>query len=216
MQPFKEHTGLVVPLDRIDVDTDQMVPKQFILRGTREGYGRDLFHDWRYREDGSPDADFVFNLPRYRGATVLLARENFGCGSSREHAAWAVRDFGFRAVIAPSYADIFYTNAFNNGVVLVTLPKAKVDELFRRCAEIDGYRLSVDLDTMTITDDRQLRIPFALDAYRRNRMLKGLDDIGAILEQGDRIAAFEKRGDVPAPAMYGPVDVKISPASDRA
>ena len=216
MQPFKEHTGLAVPLDRIDVDTDQMVPKQFILRGTREGYGRDLFYDWRYREDGSPDPDFVFNVPRYQGATILLARENFGCGSSREHAAWAVRDFGFRAIIAPSFADIFYTNAFNNGVVLVTLSKAQVDELFRRCEEIDGYRLSVDLDTMTITDDRQLRIPFELDAYRRNRMLKGLDDIGAILERDDRIAAFEKRGELPAPVMYGPVDVKISQASDRA
>jgi 3-isopropylmalate/(R)-2-methylmalate dehydratase small subunit len=214
MEPFKEHTGLVVPLDRIDVDTDQLVPKQFILRGTREGYGRDLFYDWRYRDDGSPNPDFAFNFPRYQGATILLARENFGCGSSREHAAWAVRDYGFRAVIAPSFADIFYTNAFNNGVVLVTLPKAQVDELFKRCEEIEGYQLSVDLETMTITDDRQLRIPFELDAYRRNRMLKGLDDIGAILEADDRIAAFEQGSEVPAPAMYGPVDVKISQPSD--
>jgi 3-isopropylmalate/(R)-2-methylmalate dehydratase small subunit len=213
MQPFSEHTGGVVPLDRIDVDTDQMVPKQFILRGTREGYGDALFYDWRYRDDGSPDPNFALNMPRYRNATILLARENFGCGSSREHAAWAVRDYGFRAIIASSFADIFYTNAFNNGVVLVTLPKAQVDELFKRCAEIDGYKLSVDLETMTITDDRQLRIPFTLDAYRRNRMLKGLDDIGAILEKEDSIAAFEKSGTVPAPAIYGPVDVKISEPS---
>jgi 3-isopropylmalate/(R)-2-methylmalate dehydratase small subunit len=213
MQPFTEHTGLVVPLDRIDVDTDQLVPKQFILRGTREGYGSDLFHDWRYRDDGSPNPDFVFNFPRYKGATILLARENFGCGSSREHAAWAVRDYGFRAIIAPSFADIFYTNAFNNGVVLVTLPKAQVDELFKRSEQIEGYKLSVDLETMTITDDRQLRIPFELDAYRRNRLLKGLDDVGAILEEENRIAAFEKRSQVPAPAMYGPVDVKISQPS---
>lgn len=216
MQPFKEHTGLVVPLDRIDVDTDQMVPKQFILRGTREGYGRDLFHDWRYLEDGSPNPDFSFNFPRYRDATILLARENFGCGSSREHAAWAVRDYGFRAIIAPSFADIFYTNAFNNGVILVTLPKTQVDELFTRCEEVDGYKLSVDLETMSITDDRQLRIPFQLDAFRRNRMLKGLDDIGAILAEGDRIDAFEKRSQVPNPVIYGSVDVKISNSSARA
>lgn len=216
MEPFKEHTGLVVPLDRIDVDTDQMVPKQFILRGTREGYGRDLFHDWRYLDDGSPNPDFVLNSPRYKAATILLAGENFGCGSSREHAAWAVKDYGFRAIIAPSYADIFYTNAFNNGVVLVTLPKAKVDELFKRCEEIDGYKLSVDLETMTITDDRQLRIPFELDAFRRNRMLKGLDDIGVILSEEKLIAAFEKKSSVLAPAIYGPVDVKISQPLARA
>lgn len=210
MQPFKDHTGLAVPLDRIDVDTDQMVPKQFILRGTRDGYGRDLFHDWRYLANGDPNPDFVFNFPRYQGATVLLARANFGCGSSREHAAWAVKDYGFRVVIAPSYADIFYTNAFNNGVVLVTLPPEQVDELFRRAEEIEDYQLSVDLETMTITDDRQLRFPFELDSFRRNRLLKGLDDIGSILEFNDALANFERKQNViPAPHITGSVDVRI-------
>jgi len=211
MQPFKDHTGLVVPLDRIDVDTDQMVPKQFILRGTRDGYGRDLFHDWRYLADGEPNPDFVFNFPRYRNATVLLARANFGCGSSREHAAWAVKDYGFRVIIAPSFADIFYTNAFNNGVVLVTLPPEQVDELFKRAEEIEGYQLSVDLETMTITDDRQLRFPFELDAFRRNRLLKGLDDIGSILEFDGALTAFEQNCNIiPAPQITGPVDVRMT------
>lgn len=210
MKPFNEHTGLVVPLDRIDVDTDQMVPKQFILRGTRDGYGRDLFHDWRYLPNGDPDPDFVFNAPRYKGASILLARANFGCGSSREHAAWAVRDYGFQVVIAPSYADIFYTNAFNNGVLLVTLPVEQVDELFRRAEETEGYELSVDLETLSITDNRQLRYPFAIDEYRRNRMLKGLDDIGSMLEHDSEIAAFERRQAIPAPVLTRPVDMKVS------
>jgi len=210
MKPFSEHTGKVVPLDRIDVDTDQMVPKQFILRGTRDGYGRDLFHDWRYLPNGDPDPDFVFNFPRYKGASILLARSNFGCGSSREHAAWAVRDYGFQVVIAPSYADIFYTNAFNNGVLLVTLPAEQVDELFRRAEETEGYELSVDLETLSITDNRQLRFPFMLDEYRRNRLLKGLDDIGSMLEYDKEIAAFEESHTIPAPIVNGPVDMKVS------
>jgi 3-isopropylmalate/(R)-2-methylmalate dehydratase small subunit len=208
--PFKEHTGLAVPLDRIDVDTDQMVPKQFILRGTREGYGRDLFHDWRYLGNGEPDPAFVLNFPRYKDATILLARDNFGCGSSREHAAWAVKDYGFRVVIAPSFADIFYTNAFNNGVLLVTLPAEQVDELFKRAGEIEGYELSVDLETMSITDNRQLRFPFEIDAFRRNRLLKGLDDIGSILEFEPALKAHEMQDVVPPPAMTGPVDMKVS------
>jgi 3-isopropylmalate/(R)-2-methylmalate dehydratase small subunit len=210
MKPFNGHTGKVVPLDRIDVDTDQMVPKQFILRGTREGYGRDLFHDWRYLANGDPNPEFSLNFPRYQGATVLLARANFGCGSSREHAAWAVRDYGFRVVIAPSYADIFYTNAFNNGVLLVTLPAEQVDELFRRAEEIEGYELTVDLETMTVTDNRQLRYPFMLDQYRRNRMLKGLDDIGSMLVHDSDIAAFEGRHPIAPPVAAGPVDIKVS------
>ena len=210
MNPFSGHTGRVVPLDRIDVDTDQMVPKQFILRGTREGYGRDLFHDWRYLASGDANPDFVLNFPRYQGATILLARANFGCGSSREHAAWAVRDYGFQVVIAPSYADIFYTNAFNNGVLLVTLPEDQVDELFRRAEETEGYELSVDLETMSITDNRQLRFTFSLDDYRRNRMLKGLDDIGSMLEHEREIAAFERDHAIPAPVVTGAVDMKAS------
>ncbi len=210
MEPFSGHTGLVVPLDRIDVDTDQMVPKQFILRGTRDGYGRDLFHDWRYLENGDPDPDFVLNAPRYNGASVLLAKANFGCGSSREHAAWAVKDYGFKVVIAPSFADIFYTNAFNNGVLLVALPAEQVEELFRRAEDNEGYELTVDLETMSITDNRQLRIPFELDAFRRNRMMKGLDDVGAILEHEKALSSFEARHSIPAPEMTGPVDVRVS------
>ena len=210
MTPFSEHTGLVVPLDRIDVDTDQMVPKQFILRGTHDGYGRDLFHDWRYLPNGDPDPDFVFNQPRYAGASILLARANFGCGSSREHAAWAVRDYGFRVVIAPSYADIFYTNAFNNGVLLVTLPAEQVDELFRRAEETEGYELSVDLETLSITDNRQLRFPFTIDEYRRNRLLKGLDDIGSMLEHEKQISAFEHSHRIPPPTVTGSVDMMVS------
>ena len=210
MQSFKDHTGVTVPLDRIDVDTDQMVPKQFILRGTRDGYGRDLFHDWRYLANGEPNPDFVFNFPRYKNASILLARANFGCGSSREHAAWAVKDYGFKVIIAPSFADIFYTNAFNNGVLLVTLPAEQVDELFKHSQEIDNYELSVDLETMSITDNRQLRFPFQLDSFRRNRMMKGLDDIGSILEHEPALHAFEQRDLIPPPAITGPVDVKIS------
>lgn len=209
MEPFQGHAGLVVPLDRIDVDTDQMVPKQFILRGTREGYGRDLFHDWRYLANGEPDPDFSLNFPKYKGATILLARANFGCGSSREHAAWAVKDYGFKVVIAPSYADIFYTNAFNNGVLLVTLPADQVDELFKRAEGGAGYELTVDLESMTVTDNRQLRYPFELDAYRRNRLMKGLDDVGAILEHEKSLQAFEARHTIPAPEMTGTVDVKV-------
>ena len=210
MQPFKDHTGVTVPLDRIDVDTDQMVPKQFILRGTRDGYGRDLFHDWRYLANGEPNPEFVFNSPRYKNASILLARANFGCGSSREHAAWAVKDYGFKVIIAPSFADIFYTNAFNNGVLLVALPAEQVDELFKRSQEIEGYELSVDLETMSITDNRQLRFPFKLDPFRRNRMMKGLDDIGSILEHEPALRSFEQRDTIPPPVITGPVDVKIS------
>jgi 3-isopropylmalate/(R)-2-methylmalate dehydratase small subunit len=210
MQPFKDHTGVTVPLDRIDVDTDQMVPKQFILRGTRDGYGSDLFHDWRYLANGEPNPKFVFNFPRYKNASILLSRANFGCGSSREHAAWAVKDYGFKVIIAPSFADIFYTNAFNNGVLLVALPAEQVDELFKRSQEVEGYELSVDLETMSITDNRQLRFPFELDSFRRNRMMKGLDDIGSILEHEPALRSFEQRDTIPPPAITGPVDVKIS------
>lgn len=209
LQPFDRHTGLVVPLDRIDVDTDQIVPKQFILKGTREGYGRDLFYDWRYLADGSPNPDFTLNYPRYRDATILLGRSNFGCGSSREHAAWAVRDYGFRVVIAPSFAEIFYTNAFNNGVLLVALPEDQIDDLFRKVEDTEGYELTIDLETMTITDDRQMRLPFSLDEFRRNRLLKGLDDIGVMLQFKDNIDAFERQHRVPAPTITGPVDIKI-------
>ena len=210
MQPFTKHTGLVAPLDRVNVDTDQMVPKQFLKWITREGYGRVLFYDWRYLDDGkTPNPDFVLNAPRYRGASVLVARANFGCGSSREHAPWAIFDYGFRAILAPSYADIFYNNCFKNGILPVTLPDAHVDEIFRRVSATEGYRLSVDLETQTITDDSGLRLEFRVDPFRRECLLKGWDDIGLTLRRADRIAAFEKSHHPSAP-IYAAVD---SPAT---
>src|SRR6202795_682563 len=151
MQAFTKHTGLVAPLDRVNVDTDQMVPKQFLKWLTREGYGRVVFYDWRYLDGEKLNPDFVLNQPRYQGASILLARANFGCGSSREHAPWAVLDYGFRSIIAPSYADIFYNNCFKNGILPVTLPDAQMDELFRRAEKTEGYRLTVDLGTQTLT-----------------------------------------------------------------
>ncbi len=156
MQPFVKHTGLVAPMDRVNVDTDQMVPKQFLKLQTREGYGRVLFYDWRYLPGEKPNPEFPLNLPRYRGASVLLARANFGCGSSREHAPWAILDYGFRSIIAPSYADIFYNNCFKNGILPVTLSDAHVDGLFKRAEAEEGYRLTVDLQNQIVTDDNWL------------------------------------------------------------
>jgi len=207
MQAFAKHTGLVVPLDRVNVDTDQMVPKQFLKLITREGYGRFLFYDWRYLEGEVPNPEFVLNQPRYRGASILLTRANFGCGSSREHAPWAILDYGFRAIIAPSYADIFYNNCFKNGLLPVTLPEAQLDELFRRTERAEGYRLTVDLGTQTISDDAGLTISFQIDPFRRECLLKGLDDIGLTLHFEDRIAAYEKEN-TPSATMYEPVDAQ--------
>jgi 3-isopropylmalate dehydratase, small subunit len=206
MQPFIQHTGLVAPLDRVNVDTDQMVPKQFCKLLTREGYGRILFYDWRYLEGEKPNPDFSLNLPRYQSASILLTRANFGCGSSREHAPWGVADYGFRAIIAPSYADIFYNNCFKNGLLPVTLPDAQVDELFRRTEQTPGYKLHVDLESQTIRDEQGLNLKFEIDPFRKKILLKGLDDIGLTLEHEDKIAAFEKSHNA-APAMYDPVDV---------
>ncbi|MGA2077201.1 MAG: 3-isopropylmalate dehydratase small subunit [Terriglobia bacterium] len=205
MQPFGKHTGLVVPLDRVNVDTDQMVPKQFLKWTTREGYGRVLFYDWRYLEGEKPNPDFVLNLPRYQGGTILLARANFGCGSSREHVPWAILDYGFRTVIAPSFADIFYNNCFKNGVLLVTLPDAQVEELFKRTEKNEGYRLTVDLENQSITDDLGLSLSFQIDPFRRECLLKGLDDIGLTLRYADRIAAYEASRH-PSAVMYEPVE----------
>src|SRR5579864_3908188 len=144
MQPFLKHTGLVAPLDHVNVDTDQMVPKQFLKLLTRKGYGRVLFYDWRYLPSETPNPDFVLNQPRYAGASILLARTNFGCGSSREHAPWAIQDYGFRAILAPSYADIFYSNCFKNGLLPVTLANEEIDELFRRAEKTEDYQVTVD------------------------------------------------------------------------
>jgi 3-isopropylmalate/(R)-2-methylmalate dehydratase small subunit len=202
MQPFKKHTGLVALLDRVNVDTDQMVPKQFLKWLTREGYGRVLFFDWRYKDDGeTPDPDFVLNAPRYKGASVLVARANFGCGSSREHAPWAILDYGFHTILAPSFADIFYNNCFKNGILPVTLSDAQIDEVFRRVSAKEGYRLTVDLETQTVTDDSGLRFEFRVDPFRRECLLSGWDDIGLTLRIADRIADYEKSHH-PAAPMY--------------
>jgi 3-isopropylmalate/(R)-2-methylmalate dehydratase small subunit len=206
MKPFTKHTGLVAPLDRVNVDTDQIIPKQFIKWLTREGYGRKLFLDWRYLGDGeTPNPEFVLNAPRYQGASVLVARANFGCGSSREHAPWALLDYGFRAILAPSFADIFYNNCSKNGILAVTLPDEQIDEIFRRVSAQEGYRLAVDLETQTVTDDAGLRFEFSIDPFRRECLLNGWDDIGLTLRIADRIADYEKSHH-PAAPLYSPVD----------
>jgi 3-isopropylmalate/(R)-2-methylmalate dehydratase small subunit len=209
MNPFSKHSGIVAPLDRVNVDTDQMIPKQFCKLLTREGYGKFLFFDWRYLPDGKPNPEFVLNWPRYAGASVLLARANFACGSSREHAPWGVLDYGFRVVVAPSYADIFYNNCFKNGILPVTLSDAQVDELFRRTERTEGYRLTADLSNQTITDDSGLKLSFEIDPHRKNVLLKGLDDIGQSLEHEAAISAYEKSHH-PEPTVYEPVDAKFS------
>jgi 3-isopropylmalate/(R)-2-methylmalate dehydratase small subunit len=213
MNPFKRHTGLVMPMDRVNVDTDQMVPKQFLKALTRQGFGRTLFYDWRYLPGEKPNPDFVLNLPRYRGASVLLARANFGCGSSREHAPWAILDYGFRVILAPSYADIFYNNCFKNGILPITLPDDQIDELFRRTEKTEGYQLTADLEAQTVTDDSGLKYSFQLDPFRRECLLNGWDDIGLSLRFEKDIADFERRHPRRA-EMYEPLDVVITkPAS---
>lgn len=193
MQPLIRHTGLVMPLDRINVDTDQIIPKQFLKRIERTGFGRFLFFDWRYDKDGQPCPTFVLNQPRYAGASILLTRDNFGCGSSREHAPWALLDYGFRVLIAPSFADIFYNNCFQNGLLPIRLPGEAVEELFRRTLAQEGYQLTVDLEACRLTDDQGLSYSFDIDPFRRECLLRGLDDIGLTLQLQDRIAAFEQR-----------------------
>jgi 3-isopropylmalate/(R)-2-methylmalate dehydratase small subunit len=208
MHPFTKHTGMVAPMDRVNVDTDQMVPKQFLKLLTREGYGRVLFYDWRYLPGEKPNPDFILNKPRYKGASVLLGRANFGCGSSREHAPWAILDYGFRAILAPSYADIFYNNSFKNGLLPVTLTDEQMDELFKRTEQNEGYRVTVDLEQQLVTDDKGLRYSFTVDPFRRECLLKGLDDIGLTLVHEPEIASFEKRN-LRIPVMHEALDVKF-------
>jgi len=210
MTPFKKLSGIVAPLDRVNVDTDQIIPKQFLKAITREGFGRFLFYDWRFLDGEKPNPEFVLNQPRYQGASILLARTNFGCGSSREHAPWAVLDYGFRAIIAPSYADIFYINCFKNGILPITLPEAQVDELFRRTEQNAGYQLTVDLENQTIREDTPvpdggLEISFEVDSFRRECLLNGWDDIGLTLRHEDQIAQFEKAHE-PNATRHGPLD----------
>jgi 3-isopropylmalate/(R)-2-methylmalate dehydratase small subunit len=192
MQAFTVHAGLVAPLDRSDVDTDQIIPKQFLKRIERTGFGQFLFFDWRYRGDGSPNPDFLLNRPEYQGASILLARRNFGCGSSREHAPWALGDFGFRVVIAPSFADIFYNNCFKNAILPVRFDEKTVDELFARAGIHPAYQLTVDLERLTVGDPFGLCLPFVVDAFRRHCLLNGLDDIGLTLAREAKIAAYER------------------------
>jgi 3-isopropylmalate/(R)-2-methylmalate dehydratase small subunit len=211
MKPFTKHSGLVMPMDRVNVDTDQMVPKQFLKALTREGFGKTLFYDWRYLPGEKPNPEFVLNHPRYKGASVLLARANFGCGSSREHAPWAILDYGFRVIIAPSYADIFYNNCIKNGILPVTLRDEQIDELFRRTEKTEGYKLTADLEAQTVTDDSGLNYAFKLDPFRRECLLNGWDDIGQSLRFEKDIAAFEKTHPRSA-VMYEPVDAIVTKA----
>ena len=191
MRAFTKLTGLVLPMDRSNVDTDQIIPKQFLKRIERTGFGKFLFFDWRFRDDGSDNPEFELNLPQYRGASVLLTGRNFGCGSSREHAPWALEDYGFRVVLAPSFADIFYNNCFKNGMLPIPLADAQIEDLFARAAAHAGYRLTVDLETGTITDDYGLSLRFEVDESRRHSLLHGLDDIGLTLQHEDKILAYE-------------------------
>jgi 3-isopropylmalate/(R)-2-methylmalate dehydratase small subunit len=191
MKPFTKHTGLVAVMDRADVDTDQIIPKQFLKRIERSGYEKLLFFDWRYREDGSENPDFELNRPEVRAASILVARRNFGCGSSREHAVWALENYGFRVVIAPSFADIFFNNCFKNGVLPIKLDEERVEQLFRRFSEHPGYQLTVDLESRTIMDAFGLQFGFQVDDFRRHCLLNGLDDIALTLQHDDKIAAYE-------------------------
>jgi 3-isopropylmalate/(R)-2-methylmalate dehydratase small subunit len=207
MQPFITHSGKVAPLDRVNVDTDQMVPKQFLKALTREGFGRILFYDWRYLPGEKPNPEFSLNFPRYKGASILLTRANFGCGSSREHAPWGVADYGFRAILAPSYADIFYNNCFKNGILPATLSEEQIEELFRRTEKEEGYSLTIDLPNQVVTDNHGLSYKFEIAPPRKEVLLKGLDDIGMTMQHEAAITAYEKTHPGTA-TMYDPVDVK--------
>ncbi len=191
MEPFTKLTGLAAPLDRVNADTDQIIPKQFLKRIERTGFGQFLFFDWRYEADGqTPTPGFELNQPQYQGATVLVTGKNFGCGSSREHAPWALADYGFRAIIAPSYADIFYNNCFKNGMLPVVLPEDTVAHLLER-AKSPGYKITVDLGAQTVSDNDGFSTPFEVDAFRRHCLLNGLDDIGLTLQHEPDITAYE-------------------------
>jgi 3-isopropylmalate/(R)-2-methylmalate dehydratase small subunit len=211
MKAFIKEVGLVAPLDRANVDTDQIIPKQFLKSIKRTGFGPNLFDEWRYLDVGQPyqdnskrplNKDFVLNHERYQGASVLLARENFGCGSSREHAPWALDEYGFRCVIAPSYADIFFNNSFKNGLLPIILTDAEVDELFAQVEAEPGYTLTVDLASQTVTRPDGKVYTFEVDEFRKHCLLNGLDDIGLTLQDGDAIATFEARHRASQPWLF--------------
>ncbi|MEX2308438.1 MAG: 3-isopropylmalate dehydratase small subunit [Pirellulales bacterium] len=192
MKPFTKHTGPVVAMDRANVDTDQIVPKQFLKRIERTGFGEFVFWDWARNEDGSLNPGFELNRPEAKGASVLLVRRNFGCGSSREHAPWALEDWGIRVLIAPSFADIFYNNCFKNGMLPIVLSEEQIDDLFQRAAAHPGYTLAADLESCTLSDDYGLSLEFDVEPFRRHCLLNGLDDIGLTLEHEDKIASYER------------------------
>lgn len=193
MEPFKQLTGIVAPVDRVNVDTDAIIPKQFLKRIERSGFGQFLFYEWRFFESGEVNPEFEPNKPRYEGASVLISRANFGCGSSREHAPWAILDYGYKVIIAPSYADIFYNNCFKNGILPIKLSEEQVEDLFQRTAKHEGYKLSVDLENKLLTDEYGLSIAFDLDEHRRQFLLQGLDDIGLTLQHEALITAYEQK-----------------------
>ena len=213
MEKFAILNGIVAPLDRANVDTDAIIPKQFLKSIKRSGFGPNLFDAWRYQDAGAPgmdntrrplNPDFVLNQPRYIGASILLARKNFGCGSSREHAPWALADYGFRAVIAPSFADIFYNNCFKNGLLPIVLTELRVDQLFHEVNAFPGFSLSIDLERqLVITPDGATQIAFDVDAHRKYCLLNGFDDIGLSLRQADKIRAFEARRRIEQPWLFG-------------
>jgi 3-isopropylmalate/(R)-2-methylmalate dehydratase small subunit len=198
MQPFRKHTGKVTPLYRANIDTDQIIPKQFLKRIERTGFGEFLFNDWRRSAEGVPDPSFVLNQPRYSGASILVAGKNFGCGSSREHAVWALQDFGFRAVIAPSFADIFANNCVKNGVLTVVLSEQESAEIAHHAAELSDYTLTVDLEANLLKDSASLSTRFQIDEFTRQCLLEGLDDIGLTLQHQADITAYEAKHPVPS------------------
>jgi len=212
VKKFEKLTGLVVPIDRANVDTDAIIPKQYLKSIKRTGFGPNLFDAWRYLDPGEPgmdhgrrrpNPDFVLNQPRYRGAQVLLARENFGCGSSREHAPWALEDYGIRALIAPSYADIFYGNCFKNGLLPIVLAADVVDRLFGETFATEGYRLTVDLEAQTVTTPGGEAFRFDIDPFRKHCLLEGLDEIGLTLQHADEIRSYEERRRQETPWLFG-------------
>ncbi len=203
MEPFITYTGLVVPLDRTNVNTDEITPARFLKTIKRTGFAAALFANWRFLNDGTtPNPDFVFNQPRYQGASILLAGDNFGCGSSREHAPWSIREYGIRCLIAPSFADIFYNNCFNNSILPITLAEATVQELMAETEAHEGYQLSIDLAAQTVTTPSGRVLHFDIDVFRKESLLKGLDNVGWTLSHGDEIAAYEERRKREAPWLF--------------
>lgn len=191
MQPFVRETGIVAPLDRVNVDTDQIIPARYLKRIERTGFDEGLFSEWRRRPDGTPDPDFVLNQPGYQGATILVAGQNFGIGSSREHAPWALQQYGFRAVLAPSFGDIFRNNCYQNGLLPVVVPENAIRTILDRALAEPGYRLTVDLEQQTVSDEADVLASFEIDPFVRHRLLNGLDDIGLTLQHQDEIGSFE-------------------------